>query len=323
MMQGYQRSQALYVAAKLGIADVLKDGPKRCEELAQATGTHARSLYRVLRYLASIGVFTEGQHAEFGLTPLAACLQTGVPGSRRAMAIMHGEEHYRAWGEMLYSVKTGEPAFNHIFGQGVFAYLAEHPEAAAVLNEGMTDRATEMAQAVVQAYDFSSYGTIVDVGGGYGTFLTALLQANPQARGILFDQPHVVAGATKYIEASGLGGRCQTVAGDFFTAVPAGGDAYVLTRVLHDWDEAHSIAILKSCYRAVADQGTLLVIEHVIPPGNAPSPSKLADLTMLVFTGGCERTEAEYRALFTAAGFTLRQIILTQSPFSVIEGVRT
>jgi O-methyltransferase domain/Dimerisation domain len=322
MLRGYQRSQALYVAAKLGIADLLKDGPKSCEELAQATGTHARSLYRVLRYLASIGVFTEGRHAEFGLTPLAACLQTGVPGSRRALAIMHGEDHYRAWGEILYSVKTGEPAFNHIFGQGVFAYLAAHPEAAAVLNEGMTDVATHMAEAVVQAYDFSPYGTIVDVGGGYGTFLTALLRVNPRARGILFDQPHVVAGATKHIEASGLGGRCQTVAGDFFTAVPAGGDAYVLTRVLHDWDEPHSIAILQSCHRAVADQGMLLVIEHVIPPGNAPSPSKLADLTMLVFTGGCERTEAEYRALFAAAGFTLRQIIPTQSPFSVIEGVR-
>ncbi len=323
MMWGYQRSQALYVAAKLGIADVLKDGPKSCEALAQATGTHVRSLYRVLRYLASIGVFTEGQHAEFGLTPLAACLQTGVPGSRRAMAIMHGEEHYRAWGEILYSVTTGEPAFNHLFGQGVFAYLAAHPEASAVLNEGMTERATEMAHAVVQVYDFSSYGTIVDVGGGYGTFLTALLQVNPQARGMLFDQPHVVAGATKHIEASGLGGRCHTVAGDFFTAVPTGGDAYVLTRVLHDWDEAHSLAILKSCYRAMADQGTLLVIEHVIPPGNAPSRSKLADLNMLVFAGGCERTEAEYHALFAAAGFTLRRIIPTQSLFSVIEGVRT
>jgi hypothetical protein len=323
MLRGYQCSQALYVAAKLGIADLLKDGPKRCEELAQATGTHARSLYRLMRYLASIGVFTEGPHADFGLTPLAACLQTGVPGSRRALAMMHGEEHYRAWGELLYSVQTGEPAFNRLFGQGVFAYLAAHPEAAAVLNEGMTDVATHMAEAVVQAYDFSPYGMIVDVGGGYGTFLTALLQANPRARGVLFDQPHVVAGATKHLEASGLGGRCHTVAGDFFTAVPAGGDAYVLTRVIHDWDEAHSIAILKSCYRTMADQGTLLVIEHVIPPGNAPSPGKLADLNMLVFTGGCERTEAEYRALFAAAGFTLRQIIPTQSPFSVIEGART
>jgi hypothetical protein len=191
-----------------------------------------------------------------------------------------------------------------------------------VLNEGMTDRTTEMAHAVVQVYDFSPYGTIVDVGGGYGTFLAALLQANPQARGILFDQPQVVAGATKHIEASGLGGCCHMVAGDFFTAVPAGGDAYVLTRVIHDWDEAHSIAILKSCYRAMADHGTLLVIEQVIPPGNESSPSKLADLNMLVFTGGCERSEAEYRTLLAAAGFTLRRIIPTQSPFSIIEGVR-
>ena len=323
MILGYQRSQALYVAAKLGIADLLKEGPRSCEELAQATGTHARSLYRVLRYLASIGVFNEGKPAEFELTPLAIGLQTGVPGSQRAMAIMYGEEHYRAWGEILYSVRTGEPAFNHIFGQGVFAYLADHPEAAAVVNEGMTDVATQMAAAVVQAYDFSSYGTIVDVGGGYGTFLTALLQAHPQVRGILFDQPNVVAGAAKQIEASGLAGRCHTVAGDFFTAVPAGGDAYVLTRVIHDWDEAHSIAILKSCCRAMADHGTLLVIERMIPPGNTPSRSKLADLNMLVFTGDCERTEAEYRALFAAAGFTLRQIIHTQSPFSIIEGVRT
>jgi predicted O-methyltransferase YrrM len=224
---------------------------------------------------------------------------------------------------MLYSVATGAPAFNHLFGQGIFAYLATHPEAAAVLNEGMTDGATDMAHAVVQAYDFSPYSTIVDVGGGYGTFLMALLQAHPPTRGILFDQPQVIAEATQHIEARGLGGRCHRVAGDFFTAVPAGGDAYVLARVLHDWDEAYSLAILQSCARAMADQGMLLVIEHVIPPGNAPSRSTRADLNMLVLTGGCERTEAEYRALLAAAGFTLRRIIPTPSPFSIIEGVRT
>jgi hypothetical protein len=319
---GYQPSQAVYVAAKLGIADLLRDGPQHCERLAQATGTHARSLYRVLRYLASVGIFTERRSAEFELTPRAACLQTGAPGSRRALAILNGEESYRAWGALLHSVQSGEPAFDHVFGEGVFDYLAAHPEAASVFNEGMTDLATQMAEAVTQVYDFAPIGTIVDVGGGHGGLLTALLDRHAHAKGVLFDQPHVAAAASRHIAASGHLARCTVVAGDFFGAVPVGGDAYLLARVIHDWDDARSVAILENCRRALTSQAKLLVIERVIPPGNQPSIGKLTDLNMLVMTSGCERTETEYRALLAAAGIRLCRTISTGSPFSVLEGMR-
>ncbi len=322
MVTGYWVSQTIYVAAKLRIADLLKDGPKSCDELAKATETHARSLYRLLRALASMGVFVEVADHRFGLTPLAEYLQTEVPGSMRALAIMHGEEHYLAWGSVLHSVKTSETAFDHVFGMGFFQYLTQNPEVAAIFDDAMTGYTAQVSTAVVAAYDFSQFGTIVDVGGGYGTLITAILKANPTMKGVLFDLPHVAEDAKKRIEVAGLTGRCEVVAGDFFASVPSSGDAYLLKWIIHDWDEERAVAILNNCYRAMTENSKLLLVEAVIPHGNTPFFHKFMDLTMLVIAGGRERTEAEYRALLEAAGFRLTQIIPTPSEMSVIEAVR-
>jgi O-methyltransferase domain/Dimerisation domain len=222
MISGYWVSQAVYVAAKLGVADLLADGPRPVEELAAATQTDAPSLHRVLRALASLGVFTQASPGTFALTPLAALLQTGTPDCMRALAIMHGEEPYRAWGNILHSVQIGQTAFAQQFGTSYFAYLAQHPEANRVFNQAMTGNTTQLVGAVVEAYDFSPFKTIVDVGGSYGTLLAAILRSNPAARGILFDQPHVAAAAQEQVALAGMAERCTTVGGDFFVEVPAG-----------------------------------------------------------------------------------------------------
>lgn len=320
MMTGYWASQALYVAAKLGVADQLADGPVPCEALAAATGADAPSLRRVLRALASVGVFTEAAPDNFALTPLAGLLRTGTPGSMRALAIMYAEEQYRAWGDLLHSVRTGTPAFSRQFGMDYFAYLATHPEADRVFNAAMTGWTDQLADAVVDAYDFSPFGTVVDVGGSYGTLLTAILRRHPGARGILFDQPHVVADAAGQLAAAGVADRCTAVGGDFFRELPAGADAYVLAQILHDWDDERSTAILARCHRAMAGRGALLLSERVLPVGaDRPWEPFFSDLHMLQVLGGRERTEAGWRALLAGAGFTLTRIVPTASGFGVIE----
>jgi O-methyltransferase/methyltransferase family protein len=321
MMTGYWVSQALHVAAKLGIADLLTDGPVDCEDLAAATDTHAPSLQRVLRALASVGVFTEVSPGSFALTPLAELLRTETPGSMRALAIMYAEEQYRAWGELLHSVRTGEMAFDHQFGMGYFEYLAQHPEADRVFNAAMTGWTHQLVGAVVDTYDFSSFRTVVDVGGGYGALLAAILRNNPDTRGILFEQPHVIASAAEQLMATGVADRCTLVGGDFFAAVPAGGDAYVLSQILHDWDDERCVAILGQCRRVMPDHGTLLVVELVLPPGDEPFLGKWLDLHMLVLLGGRERTAAEYETLFLAAGFELARVVPTSPGPSVVEAV--
>jgi hypothetical protein len=321
MMTGYWVSQALYVAAKLGIADLLADGPVDCEDLAASTDSHAPSLQRVLRALASVGVFTEVSPGAFALTPLGELLRTETPGSMRALAIMYAEEQYRAWGELVHSVRTGEMAFDHQFGMGYFEYLAQHPEADRVFNEAMTGWTHQLVGAVVDTYDFSPFKTVVDVGGGYGALLAAILQSNPGTQGILFEQPHVVASATEQLVAAGVADRCTVVGGDFFAAVPAGGDAYVLSQILHDWDDEHCVAILGQCRQAMPDHGKLLVVELVLPEGDEPFLGKWLDLHMLVLLGGRERTAAEYDALFQAAGFKLARVVPTPPGPSVVEAV--
>jgi hypothetical protein len=320
MMTGYWVSQALYVAAKLGVADLLAEGPRPIEDLAAATQTDAPSLRRVLRALASVGVFTEARPGTFALTPLAALLRTGTPDSMRALAIMYAEEQYRAWGDVLHSVQTGETAFEQ-FGTSYFAYLAQHPEADRVFNEAMTGYTTQFVGAAVDAYDFSPFKTIVDVGGSYGTLLAAILGSHPVARGILFDQPHVVAAAGAQLAVAGVAERCTTVGGDFFVEVPAGGDAYVLAQILHDWDDERSVAILRQCRRAMPAHWKFLVVELVLPPGEEPFFDKGLDLHMLVLLGARERTAAEYRALFYAAGFELARVVATPAGPSVVEAV--
>ena len=323
MIAGFWVSRAIYIAAKLGIADLLKDGAKNSEALAQATGLHAPSLYRVLRALASVGVFAEDEQGRFALTPIAATLRTDVPGSLRAFAIAElGEDHYPAWGEVLHSVKTGEIAFDHLFGMDVWQYRAQHPEDGKIFDEAMASFSSVVNATVVASYDFSSIGKIVDVGGGDGSLIASILQANPGMKGVLFDLPHVIAGARRRIEAEGLAERCDVVAGDAFASVPSGGDAYLLKWIIHDWDDERSVTLLQSCHRAMAKNGKLLVVEAIIPSDDTPSFHKFMDLNMLVMTGGRERTEAEYQTLLEAAGFRLVGIIPTQSEMRVIEGIR-
>jgi hypothetical protein len=321
MMTGYWVSQAVYVAAKLGLADLVAEAPRSSDELAAATGTHAPSLHRLLRGLASVGVFTEVSPDHFALTPMAALLRTGTPGSMRALAITYNEEQYRAWGNLLHSVRTGNPAFELQFGMGPFAYFAQNPEADQVFNEAMIGWTSQVADAVATTYDFSPFRTIVDVGGGYGTLLAAILPQQPAARGILFDLPHVVARAEELLAAAGLADRCACLGGDFFAAVPEGGDAYILAQILHDWDDERCVAILERCRQAMPPHAKLLVVELVLPPGEEPFFGKWLDLHMMVITGGCERTAAEYDALFRRAGLALAGVIPTPAGPSIVEAV--
>ena len=323
MASGYWVSQSIYVAAKLGIADLLKDSPKSCDELATATGTNAPSLYRVLRALASLGIFAETQPNHFTLTPLAACLQSDLPGSVRAFVIMLGEEHYRAWGDLLHGVQTGGSPFENVYGMNLFEYLAQNPESAKIFDESMTNASAIESATIAASYDFSSIQTLVDVAGGEGLLIASILKSNPTLKGVLFEQPHVIERAKRFLEAEGVLERCQLAAGNFFESVPEGGDAYILKYIIHDWDDERAIAILKQCHKVMPANGKILVAEQVIPPGNQPFMGKFLDLHMLAVTsGGRERTEAEYRALFEKAGFKLTKIVPTQDEISLIEGIR-
>lgn len=321
MMTGYWVSQSVYIAAKLGIADLLSAGPRHYEALAAATQTHAPSLYRLLRALASIGAFREAEAGCFELTPTAAPLQSATPNSMRTLAVMYCEEQYRAWSDMLNSVQTGQTAFERVFGTSYFSYLAQHQEANATFNQAMTGWSAQLDQAVLAAYDFSQFGTVVDIGGGYGRLLTTILRAHPTVRGVLFDQPHVVTGATALLQDAGVNGRCDVVGGDFFVEVPRDGDAYILAQIVHDWDDQRSIDILKTCRRAIAPNGKLLLVEMVIAPGNQPDFGKFLDLHMLALVGGRERTQAEYRTLLAEAGFQLTNVVPTQAGSSVVEAI--
>ncbi|MBW4679715.1 MAG: methyltransferase [Microcoleus vaginatus WJT46-NPBG5] len=316
-------SQPLYVAAQLSIADLLKDGPKPIDELANATGTHARSLYRLLRALASVGIFAEGEDGRFELTPLANCLQTNVDGSVAAMAIMFAQEwHSRPWEHLLESVKTGKTAFELVYGKKAFEYLAENPEAGKIFDNAMTGITATHNIAIVAAYDFSSISKLADIAGGHGSLIAAILNANPKMEGILFDQPHVIAGAVPLLESQGVADRCKLIAGNFFESVPAGCDAYIMKSIIHDWDDEQALAILKNCRKAMTRKNSkLLLVEVVIPAANEASMGKLIDLEMLVMAGGRERTEAEYRTLLGAAGFELTKIIPTESPVSLVEAM--
>lgn len=322
MMNGYQVSQAIHLVATLGIADLLKDAPRSADNLAEATGTHAPTLYRILRALASVGVFTEETDGRFALTPLAEHLRTDVPGSLRSWTMLQGRAYiFTAWGHILHSVKTGEPAFPEVYGMTAWEYRAAHPEESVIFDAAMTGLSLAEAEAVVRSYDFSGISVLVDVGGGKGALLAAILAANPAPRGILFDQTHVVASAKDLLERAGVADRCEVVSGSFFEAVPGGADAYLLKSIIHDWDDASAIEILSKCRAAMADTGRLLLVERGIRPRNEPDPAKFIDLMMLVMLGGQERTADEYEKLYTEAGFRLTNVIHTGLLLDIIEGV--
>lgn len=325
LIGGYRVSQGIYVVARLGIADLLKDGPLSSNALAEATGSYEPALYRLLRFLTGAGLFREVAPAHFALTPLGAGLRADVSGSLAPNVLMLLDDvHWSAWGELLYSVQTGKTAFGHVHEMEFFDYLGEHPEPAAVFHRAMTSSTARSGAAVTQAYDFSGIRKLVDVGGGHGLFLATILQAHPAMRGVLFDRPEVIRGAAATLEAAGIADRCDIVGGDFFTAVPPGGDAYLLRQIIHDWNDAQAAAILTQCRHVMQASGRLLVIERAVPPDYSQGHGALhLDMEMLVNLGGLQRTDAEYGRLFEAAGLQLRAVVPLgdADQFSVYEGV--
>ncbi|MFH2045945.1 MAG: methyltransferase [Pseudomonadota bacterium] len=320
MIHGSRITQLIYVAAKLKIADLLKDGPKSCEELARAVDAHPRALYRLLRALASLEIFCENGDGCFQLTPLAENLQTEIPGSLAGYAIMVGEPwSWGAEGELLYSVKTGKPAFAHVHGMNVHEYLAKDAQAAKHFNEAMTSFSGHELAPVVNAYDFSQFKTIIDVGGGHGALLVEILKTYPKLSGKVYDLRAVDQAARTILDKQGVAKRCELINGDFFQSVPGGGDAYILKRVLHDWDDDQAVAILKVCHKAMEGSGRLLIIERVIIPGNEPDFGKLVDISMLTLAGGLERSRSEFKSILDRGGFALSDIIPTQCPLDIIE----
>ncbi|MHB9025479.1 MAG: methyltransferase [Armatimonadota bacterium] len=323
LLNGYQQTALLYVAAKLGLADLLAAGPKSSDALAETLGAHPRSLHRLLRGLVVLGVCAEEGNGRFRLTALGRGLQADAPGSQRGTAILNGEEYAGAWGGLLHSVMTGETAFPQVFGMSQWAHREAHPELNEYFNAELAQGTERLTGAVLAAYDFSRFGVVADVGGGHGSLLAAILNAHPAATGILFDLPHVVAGASPSLEAAGVADRCRLAGGSFFDEIPAGADAQILKSVIHDWDDAQSLAILRNCHRALKAGGTLLLIERIMPARAARSPfAVLLDLQMLALTGGRERREAEFRTLLAAAGFTHTRLIPTRAGLHIIEGVR-
>lgn len=315
-------SATVYAAAALGIADHLASGALSAAELAGPTGTHAPTLHRLLRTLAGLGILTERDGQRFALTPLGEALRSDAPGSARATLMAFGSPAFwHSWEEILYSLQTGKTAFEKSAGMPFFDYLAQHPEAASHFSEAMVGFHGAEPPAVAAAYDFSTAGTVVDVGGATGNMLAAILSRHPGPRGVLFDRPHVVRDAPALLEARGVASRVTIEPGDFFTTVPAGGDLYVLSHIIHDWNEDQCLTILGHCRKALGRDGRLLIVETVLPSGDTPHQGKVQDMVMLVIPGGQERTEEEYAALLGKAGFRLNRVVPTESVVSIVEAV--
>ncbi len=320
LLTGAQVSQAIYVAATLGVADLLSDGPRTSEALAAETGAHAGSLHRLLRALAAIGVFREDDQKRFALTPLGELLRREVPGSLHGWAAYVGRPYYRAaWSDLEHSVRTGENAFRHVHGTDIWSYRAEHPDEGETFDRAMESLTASSNSALLDAFDFGRFATVVDVGGGNGALLSALLGAHPAMRGILFDQPHVVASARSTLEAAGVADRCAVVGGSFFEEVPAGGGAYALKSILHDWEDREAAAILGVCRNAMTPEARLLLIERIVGAPNEDARAKFSDLNMLVAPGGRERTIEEWHALLASEDFRLDEATPTASGHFVIE----
>lgn len=313
-------TQLVGVAAELGVADLLAEGPQSVDALAGATGTKADGLYRVLRALASKEIFTEVAPRTFGLTPAAAALRrTGVPASMRDLARYFGmPSRNHAFVELLHAVRTGEPAFDHVHGTDYWSYLADHPADAAIFDNAMGNLARQVHAVALEACDLTGSRRLVDVGGGHGALAATLLARYPELTAVVFDQPHVVVGAEKVLADTGLGHRADTVGGDFFTAVPEGGDAYVLSMILHDWDDARAITILENVRRAMDPYGKVFVVDAILPEGDHAHLGKLLDIVMLALLPGRERTEAEFAGLLRAAGLRHVETRAPSSPTSVL-----
>jgi hypothetical protein len=321
LIDGYKITQAIHVAAVLGVADRLAAGPRTAEEMADAAGAHPAALYRLLRALAATGVLREDATRRFSLTPLGECLRSDVGHTLRPFATMTGQDYYwQAWGHLLHSVRTGENAFQAVHGVDTWTYRDRHPEQDAVFNDAMTANARRVDFEIVEAVDFSGFARIADIGGSRGSLLTAILRACPGVRGVLFDRPSVVADAGRVLAAAGVEDRCEAVGGDMFEAVPQGCSAYLMKHVIHDWDDSRADQVLRVCRRAMASDARLFVIERFIGPPNERLAAKLSDLNMLVVAGGRERTREEFAALFEAAALRLVGVVSTSAGVLVLTG---
>lgn len=319
LVNGYQISHALHATAALGVADLLAAGMTSVVDLATATETQAAPLYRLLRALAAAGVFHELPDRHFTLTAMGECLRSDASDPVAPWAMLAGQPYvHRAWEALPHSLRTGETAFRHAHGVDVWDYRARHPEQSAIFDRAMSGISRRVAEAVVNTCDFGRFHRVVDVGGGEGALLAHILATHPTVSGVLFDLPHVVSRATPLLDAAGVTGRCDVVAGDFFTGVPEGGDAYVLKGILHDWDDPAATSILRACRRAIAPGGALLVIERLIAPPNEGADAKFSDLNMLVLPGGGERTRDEFNTLFIVSGFRPIDVLATGTRMSVL-----
>jgi len=322
LMSGMRVTQLIYVAAKLGIADLLKDGSKSIDELASRVGAHPRALYRVLRALASIGIFAEVGDRQFELTALAEPLQDRVPGSVRASAIMDGDElHWKPWGDLLNCVKTGDTPFHRVFGMSYYEYLKGNAEVGSTFNKHMSARTEQSANVVIEAYDFSGVNRVIDLGGGRGALIAAILKRYLQVQGVLTDLPAVANEAKAFIKSEGLDDRCEIIGGDYFESIPSGGDIYILKSVIEDQQDDGAVDLLKNCRRAMGNHARLLIVDSIMPPHGSPSPANVFDVHMMVMAGGLLRTEEGFGALFEKAGFKVNRVLPTKSELSIIEGV--
>lgn len=322
MIDGFMVSQALHLLAALGIPDRLAGGPRSSEELAAQVGATPEPLYRVMRAAAALGVLEELPDRGFQLTELGEGLRSDVPGSLAGYAALVGRPYqWTAWGRLVDGVRSGDQPFLLEHGTDTWSYQQAHPEETPIFNRAMNSVSGLVAESVVAAYDFSRFGTVVDVGGGGGALMVEILSRNPAVHGVLFDQPHVVAHARAYIEEAGLAGRCELVGGSFFEKVPRGGDAYVLKSILHDWGDEDVERILKTCRAAVEPAAALLIVERLIGPPNQGAVNKISDVNMFAVTGGRERTPSEWEAILRASGFELRSIVPTDSVAIIEAGV--
>ncbi len=322
MSAGYSAAFMLRAAAQARIADHLAGGPKTAEQLAAETGTHAPALYRLLRSLAGLGIFSEDESRRFSLTALGEPLRSDVPGSvRTSILSLTGDLFIIPWSKLLYSVKTGQPSFDEHFGAPFFEHISTKADEAAWFSDMLMGFNSADAPAVAAAYDFSPFASVADIGGATGHILTTVLASHPGPDGIVFDLPHCQAGARKLIESRGMADRVTFVPGSFFESVPCGRDLYMMSHVIHDWSEEQCLTILENCRHAMPRTSQLLIVEQVLPEGNAFHPGKMLDMTMLTLTSGQERTECEYRELLEKAGFKLNRVIPTAAAVSIVEAV--
>ena len=308
LVQGFRATQVTYVIAKLGVADLLAESPLTAADLAGMVNVNAEALGRVLRLAAYYGLVAEVPGERFELTPIGRPLAADARGSIKATAIMLGEEHYRAWGHLLHSVKTGEPAFDHVFGAPFFDYMAAHPDTQATFDAAMSSGVDVFFASLADSYEFSKSRVLVDVGGGNGSLSAMVLNAHPHLEAVIYDQPQVLEAADQYLAAEGVRSRCTLLAGNFFESVPRGGDVYVLSNIVHDWDDDRALRILRNCRAAMLPDAAVLLVESVLPEHGQPSRAAMHDVNMMVVLTGRERTEEQYRVLLGAADLRLTRV---------------